>query len=155
MHVPQRLQRTLKQATWTLTTNKAFDRVIEECAKIPRKHEKGTWITTQIIDAYKEFHKMGYAHSVECWDNDELVGGIYGVGVAGAFSGESMFFKKSDASKACFLHLVDLLQEQGAQWLDIQMVTPLAESFGGKEVPRDTFLDLLQETHEKKLSLTL
>ncbi|MEZ4873298.1 MAG: leucyl/phenylalanyl-tRNA--protein transferase [Bdellovibrionales bacterium] len=93
-HVPKRLQRKLAQVNWRVTVNTAFQNVIEECAKIPRKHEAGTWITRQLIDAYIEFHQLGYAHSVECWDGNELIGGIYGVSVGGAFSGESMFLKK-------------------------------------------------------------
>jgi len=154
LHIPQRLRRSLKSKTWSFTVNQAFDQVIDECAKIPRKHESGTWITSELLDAYKAFHKMGYAHSVECWQEGRLVGGIYGVSVGGVFSGESMFFKETDASKACFLHLIEKLRENGVEWLDIQMVTPITESFGGESISRNDFLKLVAETQKKSISLT-
>ncbi len=95
IHIPRSLNKFLKTNSFKVTCNSEFDSVIEECAKAKRKEQSGTWITDDILNAYKDFHTQGYAHSVECWDNNNLVGGMYGVFVNGYFSGESMFFKKT------------------------------------------------------------
>lgn len=140
-HWPRRFLRELKDTSFQITFNTAFAEVIRECAKIPRSHESGTWILPPMIGAYERFHRAGYAHSVECWQDDRLVGGLYGVYVGGVFSGESMFFKESSASKRCFHALVQKLSASGLQWMDIQMVTPVLETFGGKYISRDEYLE--------------
>ncbi len=145
--IPKATQKKIKQKTFKLTMNKAFLRVIENCARIPRNHETGTWIIPEMVEAYTLLHKKGHGISVEAWEGDQLVGGLYGVLFEGVFSGESMFFKKSEASKVCLVYLVEELQSQGHEWIDIQMVTPLLEQFGGEYIPRKDFLDMLGKRH--------
>lgn len=124
-----------------VTVNQAFMQVIHECQQQARTGQKGSWITPEIIDAYTQLNKQGGAISVECWLDDELISGIYGVKSKNYFSCESMFFKKANASKYAFVKLVDYLKTQGLNWLDLQMVTDVSESFGGKYISREDFLD--------------
>ncbi|MES2801793.1 MAG: leucyl/phenylalanyl-tRNA--protein transferase [Bdellovibrionota bacterium] len=124
-----------------VTVNQAFSTVIVECQQQIRQGQKGSWITPEIIEAYTELSKQGHAISVECWLDDELISGIYGVRSKNYFSCESMFFKKSNASKYAFLKLVEHLQSLGFTWMDLQMVTDVSESFGGKYISREEFLD--------------
>lgn len=145
IHWPRRFLRTLKDDRFEMTFNRAFAEVIEACAETPRTHETGTWILPEMKTAYLRFHHAGYAHSVECWLDKRLVGGLYGVYVDGVFSGESMFFRVTDASKRCFHALVGALQSSGLEWMDIQMVTPVLRSFGGKSIARDEFLERLRK----------
>jgi leucyl/phenylalanyl-tRNA--protein transferase len=142
--IPQSLKKFMRKTDFRVTMDKAFDRVIEACAKQPRPGQKGTWINAQILKAYKDFHRAGYAHSVEVWSGEELAGGIYGVYVGGLFCGESMFFKKSNASKYALVKLVEFLKEQKLTWMDVQMVTPLTEMFGGHYITRAQFLRRLE-----------
>lgn len=139
-HVPRSLQKFLRTCGFRYTFDRCFDLVIEACAKMPRPLQAGTWITPRLLKAYKEFHRAGYAHSLEVWSGDELVGGLYGVYVGGLFCGESMFYFKPNASKAALVKLVEFFSAQGLLWMDIQMVTPHLELFGGKYIPRDEFL---------------
>ncbi|HKU75826.1 MAG TPA: leucyl/phenylalanyl-tRNA--protein transferase [Pyrinomonadaceae bacterium] len=151
LHIPRRLARTKHQFHFTI--DRAFEQVITHCAAVPRKHESGTWITRQIIRAYCELHKQGHAHSVEVWEDTELVGGLYGVDAGGAFAGESMFSLRSNASKLALLFLIEHLKERGLDWLDIQMVTPHLEALGAKAVSRAEFLEKLAATQRRKLVL--
>ncbi len=146
--IPKSTQRKLNQNSFEITFNKDFNKVIEACAKIPRNHETSTWILPKMVDAYIQLHQDGKALSVEAWEGDELVGGLYGVLFRGVFSGESMFFKKSEASKVCLVSLVEKLKAQGHEWIDIQMVTPLLKQFGGQYLPRRQFLDLLAQSQK-------
>lgn len=148
MHWPRRFLRELRKPGLQITFDRAFDRVIAECARVPRSHETGTWILPEMQRAYSLFHQAGFAHSVECWRGDVLVGGLYGVYVEGVFSGESMFFKEPGASKRCLFALTEKLNDAGVEWMDIQMVTPVLESFGGKYIAREEFLERLQAVHE-------
>lgn len=148
VHWPKRFLRDLKDESFQITFNQAFPAVIRECAKVPRSHEMGTWITPAIQKAYVKFHEAGYAHSVECWHNDELVGGLYGVCVKGVFAGESMFYKVSNASKRCLYGLVAKLQASGFEWIDIQMVTPVLETLGGKYISREDFQIRVREAQK-------
>ncbi|MBT4761750.1 MAG: leucyl/phenylalanyl-tRNA--protein transferase [Bdellovibrionaceae bacterium] len=147
------LKKLLRQNTFRITFNESFNQVIDECAVAKRKEQDGTWITDDILTTYKIFHKMGYAHSVECWQNEELVGGMYGVYVAGVFSGESMFFKTTGASKVALLSMIELLQKNGQTWMDIQMVTPFVESIGGKYVEKSEYLEMLAEQKKQAKKL--
>ena len=151
LHVPRRLARTRHQFHFTL--DRSFPQVIAHCATIQRKHESSTWITRQMIRAYCELHRQGHAHSVEVWEGDELVGGLYGVDACGSFSGESMFSLRSNASKLALLFLIERLKERGLDWIDIQMVTPHLEALGGKTVSREDFLEKLAATQKRKLIL--
>ena len=143
LHISRSLAKWIRQyePLITVTVNQAFSKVIVECQQQLRQGQKGSWITPEIIDAYTKLNKQGCAISVECWMNDELISGIYGVKSKNYFSCESMFFKKSNASKYAFLKLVDHLKTLGLTWMDLQMVTDVSESFGGKYISRDEFLD--------------
>jgi leucyl/phenylalanyl-tRNA---protein transferase len=146
LHIPKSLRKELAKTTFTFTIDKAFEKVIKSCSKIPRTHESGTWISQAFIGAYCDLHKFGMAHSVEVWDENELVGGLYGVDSGGVFCGESMFHERSNASKFAFLHLIEHLKNRGATWLDIQVMTPHFEILGAKEIPRNDFLAKLEAT---------
>ena len=128
----------------------AFDEVISACADPSR--DSG-WIDEEIIDAYTELHELGWAHSVETWQDDRLVGGLYGIAIGGLFAGESMFHRVTDASKVALVGLVDLLRDEYAdrRLLDVQWSTPHLASMGVVEVPRSTYLDLLQDALELPL----
>ncbi|MFH1724524.1 MAG: leucyl/phenylalanyl-tRNA--protein transferase [Elusimicrobiota bacterium] len=151
--VPRSLRqfRSRSRGRYGFTFDRAFARVIRSCASVPRPYEDGTWITPKMIEAYIRLHRAGFAHSVECWREDELVGGLYGVYVSGAFSAESMFFLEANASKLCLVELVEALERWGMSWIDIQMVTPVAGLLGAKYIPRDEYLDRLEETHRSGL----
>lgn len=144
-HIPRRLKRHLKKANFSFQINKDFPAVIKACAL--SKHRGSTWITPNMIEAYIDFHKAGFAYSFETYDESEaLVGGLYGVKIGRFFAGESMFYRASHASKYALIQTVDYLKKGGSTWMDIQMVTPLLESFGGKEIPRTQFMKRLADT---------
>lgn len=147
-HIPKSFEKQMKKLNFRGTFNNRFDDVIEACASAPRLNQVGTWITPKMVRAYKNFHRAGYAHSVECWEEDRLVGGLYGVYVGGVFSGESMFHVVSGASKFALVHTVQFLMSKELRWMDIQMVTPLLEGFGGKYIPRSEFLGRVREAHK-------
>ncbi len=150
-HVPERDRRFLKQKKWQCTRDQAFPEVIRLCAQVPRvtlqKVETDTWIHPVMIDAYIQFHRIGYAHSFEVWDQDKkLIGGLYGVRIDRYFAGESMFHLESGASKLALIEAVSFLKTQGLSWMDTQMCTPLIKRFGGQLVCRDDFMNLLQRS---------
>ncbi len=147
MHLPRRLGRKLRNGQFQFTTNRAFQRVIRACAA-PRGEELGTWITPEMIEAYCQLHQLGVAHSVEVWRDNDLVGGVYGVGFGGYFAAESMFHTASDASKAAVIHLAGHLQQQGFTLFDIQQWTPHMGRLGAQEIPRVVFLARLKKALE-------
>jgi leucyl/phenylalanyl-tRNA--protein transferase len=153
LHIPRRLARTRRNSTFHFTIDRAFPQVIAHCATVQRKHESRTWITRQMIRAYCELHREGHAHSVEAWEDNELVGGLYGVDACGSFAGESMFALRSNASKLALLFLIDHLAARSLDWLDIQMVTPHLESLGAKSISRSAFLAKLTATQTRNLRL--
>ena len=126
-----------------ITMNKDFASVIKNCKDQKRAGQAGTWIIPQMQKTYTQLHQAGYAISLEVWQNKNLVGGIYAVQSEKYFSCESMFFKVSNASKLALYELILHLQSLGHTWMDIQMVTPVCESFGGRLIPKSVFLDLL------------
>jgi leucyl/phenylalanyl-tRNA--protein transferase len=145
-HVPSRLGRVIRAGTFQIGLNRAFDAVIRACAETDRRDDDpGTWIDREIIDSYVELHRLGFAHSVEAWQDGRLVGGLYGVALGGAFFGESMFHSKTDGSKVALAALVEHLRARGFLLLDIQWVTPHLEQFGAVEIPRPTYLEMLEE----------
>jgi leucyl/phenylalanyl-tRNA--protein transferase len=150
LHIPRRLVRTRRQSKFHFTIDRSFAQVIAHCAAVPRKGESTTWITRQMIRAYCELHRQGHAHSVEVWEDAELVGGLYGVDAGGSFSGESMFSLRPNASKLALLFLIEHLQERDLDWMDIQMVTPHLEALGAKVVSREEFLERLATTQNRK-----
>jgi leucyl/phenylalanyl-tRNA--protein transferase len=153
LHVPRSLARVRRRTRFTFTIDKDFNSVILRCAEAVRPEEEGTWITPQMIHSYCEFHRTGHAHSVEAWEEGELVGGVYGVDAGGAFAGESMFYSRPSASKLALLHLIEHLQERGSEWLDIQVMTPHMKALGAKLISRDLFLRMLAKTQERGLKL--
>ncbi len=147
-HLPRSLKAARKISGRTFTFDKAFDRVIRACAEVPRPESAGgTWIVPEMVEAYIRLHEAGFAHSAECWRGEELVGGLYGVHVRGVFSGESMFYKEDNASKLCLVEWIEMLGARGLGWMDIQMVTPVAERLGARYVHRADYLRLLEATH--------
>jgi len=144
LHLPRSLAKFIAITKLTVTLDRAFAKVIEGCAEAKRPQQQGTWITTKLERAYTEFHKAGYAHSVEVWDGKQLVGGMYGVYVAGVFCGESMFYKRPNASKLALVKMIEFLKSQGLEWMDIQMVTPHLENMGGRYISREEFLRRLE-----------
>ncbi|MEO5961438.1 MAG: leucyl/phenylalanyl-tRNA--protein transferase [Opitutaceae bacterium] len=154
LHIPRSLRRTQRSlAHLRFTIDTAFSAVIRGCASAPRPGQGGTWITPPMIAAYTELHRLGHAHSVEAWDGDALVGGLYGVTAGGVFTGESMFHRLSGVSKLCILHLVALLRERGATWMDIQQLTPHLALLGAREIPRSEFVSRLaaEQTRNRHL----
>lgn len=143
-HVPRSVDKVARRNSFTFTFNRAFSEVIEGCAQVRRPDQAGTWITDRILSAYRDFHSAGYAQSLEVWEGETLVGGLYGVYVAGVFCGESMFFRVPNASKLALIRLVNFLRERGLTWMDIQMVTPVLQNFGGKYISRDRYLKRLE-----------
>jgi len=154
LKVPRSLAKVRKHGEFTFTIDQAFERVMSECSRMPRPGQGGTWITDRFVEVYTELHRQGIAHSVEAWDTDgELAGGLYGVDAGGVFCGESMFFKRSNASKLALLYLIDHLREQGSPFLDAQVMTPHMEAFGARLVSRARFLEMLRRVQARKLVL--
>ncbi|MDD3770422.1 MAG: leucyl/phenylalanyl-tRNA--protein transferase [Sulfuricurvum sp.] len=137
-----KLHRSLRKKlhSFDIRFDTAFSEVIRECARIPRKKQKGSWIVPEMVDAYEELFALGYAHSVEAYRDGELVGGLYGVLVGKVFCGESMFAKVSDASKAALAALIAKTEEWEIDFIDCQVPTQHLKSLGAKEVSREEFL---------------
>lgn len=142
--VSRSLRKTLNKAVFEVTFDRAFDAVIRDCASAPRQGQRGTWITKEMQEAYIELHGLGFAHSVETWRGDELAGGLYGVSLGKAFFGESMFHRRTDASKVALATLVEKLQAWNFHFIDAQMTTEHLLRLGAVEMPRRIFLKRLQ-----------
>ncbi|WP_420347263.1 leucyl/phenylalanyl-tRNA--protein transferase [Pelagibius sp.] len=149
LHVPRKLRAKLRRGIFQVRCNTAFHDVIQGCAE-PAENRPDTWINPVIERLYSELHEMGFAHSVECWDGDSLVGGLYGVSLGGAFFGESMFSRATDASKVALVHLVLRLRRSRFQLLDTQFNTPHLSRFGVVEIPRDDYRKLLTQAVSTK-----
>lgn len=145
LRVGRTLRRRIKAAPFQVTLDHAFEAVITECALAPRPGQDGTWITDEMRDCYLELHERGYAHSVETWDDGELVGGLYGVALGGVYFGESMFAKAPDASKIGFVHLVRQLAKWNFDLIDSQVYTDHLARFGARHIPRDSYLARLRD----------
>src|SRR5664280_2744095 len=141
-HVPQSLAKVIGKRVFELTMDKAFGEVMTACAT-PGPKRRGTWISPEFIEAYSRLHQLGHAHSVECWQDGKLVGGIYGVMIGGLFAGESMFHLADNASKVALCHLVNHLRERDFALFDIQMVTAATRPFGAREISRRDYLSRL------------
>ena len=142
-HVPHALRGLLRKKIFETKIDTAFSDVIEACAA-----REDTWINREIIESYIRLHEVGYAHSVEAWTNGKLAGGLYGVAIGGAFFGESMFHRVSDASKIALVALVEYLRVRKFALLDTQWLTPHLQQFGGIEISRNHYLRLLQRAAE-------
>ena len=139
-HIPHGLQRTLKKNPFEIRINTAFEDVMRGCAT-----REETWINTEVFASYVNLHRLGYAHSVEAWRDGKLAGGLYGVAVGGAFFGESMFHRETDASKVALVGLITRLRERGFKLLDTQWSTPHLRTFGTLDIPRAKYVRLLKE----------
>jgi len=145
LKVSKSMKQLLKKEKFSVTFNKDFKAVIEACADIRRDGQHGTWITREMIDCFGDLHELNIAHSVEVWEDDNLVGGLYGIYLEDkkVFCGESMFARASNASKYGFITLVRKLKEDGVKLIDCQVYTQHLESLGAEEIPRDEFLSYL------------
>lgn len=149
LHISKSLKKTLRKDTFQIRFDTAFQEVIKACAA-PRSNETGTWLTAEMQAAYIRLHGEGYAHSVEAWHDNQLVGGLYGIAVGQVFFGESMFHHKTDASKLAFISLVQQLALWGYQLIDCQVHTPHLVSLGAEEISRTRFSTLIQKYHQEK-----
>jgi leucyl/phenylalanyl-tRNA--protein transferase len=150
LKVSKSMKQVLRKAEFEIRFDSAFEEVIEACAAVPRPGQYGTWITEDMKRAYVQLHREGFAHSAEAWQDGELVGGLYGVSLGNAFFGESMFTRKSNASKAAFITLVRRLEAQGFRLIDCQTPTKHLASLGAVHMRRSDFLVLLRNCLRKK-----
>jgi leucyl/phenylalanyl-tRNA--protein transferase len=146
LRVSKSMKKLFKKEAFKVTFDQDFERVIEACAEIRREGQHGTWITPEIIKSYRELHEFNLARSVEVWQGDELVGGLYGIYLKEqqVFCGESMFARVSNASKYGFITLVNQLKDEGVKLIDCQVYTKHLESLGAEEIPRKRFLKYLE-----------
>jgi leucyl/phenylalanyl-tRNA--protein transferase len=145
LHVSRSMKRIFEKEIFMISINRDFNGVIRGCSEIERPGQDGTWITKDIIDAYTEMHRLGWAISAEAYLGDELAGGCYGIRIGRTFFGESMFSLKPNASKAAFIGLASLLFSKGVSFIDCQMPSNHLRSLGGEEMPREEFLELLKQ----------
>lgn len=144
LKISKSMRQVIRNGNYRVTFNTAFKEVISNCQKMPRSGQDGTWITSDMEEAYVELHRLGYAKSVEVWEDDELIGGLYGIDMNPIFCGESMFSKRSNASKIAFFALAAHLQSQNYSLLDCQVYNDHLASLGCREIPRNEFLKLLR-----------
>lgn len=142
VHLSRSLAKFLRKCEWTWSMDLAFDEVMRACAG-PRAGQSGTWITPDMLTAYNNLHLLGHAHSLEIWDADTLIGGIYGVVVGRMFSAESMFSLRTNASKLALHALANVLRERGFPWIDAQVPNPHLMRMGARTIPRRQFLEEL------------
>lgn len=149
IHCSRSLARSFRRGTFTFTVDRAFDEVMAGCAD----RDEGTWILPEMADAYRELHRLGHAHSFEAWWNDELVGGLYGVHIGGLFAAESMFHRRTDASKAVLVVAVTSLAKRGIRLFDVQFKTDHLASMGASEIPRSIYLERLKTAVTEEVEL--
>jgi leucyl/phenylalanyl-tRNA--protein transferase len=147
-HWSRSLRRALKKCPFEITRDCAFREVVKNCGET---RPEGTWIVAEMLDAYTELHRLGWAHSVEVWEGEELVGGIYGLAIGGLFAGESMFHTRTDASKIAFVSLVAHLTLRGFSLYDVQVMSPHLESLGCIEISRREYLRRLEIAIQKEV----
>ena len=146
LHISRSLQRFMRKSSYRISFNENFPEVIDWCRKLRAGlNGEGTWITPEMKSAYTSLHELGFAHSVECWDGDQLVGGLYGICIGRCFFGESMFSRSKNASKVILIHLLKYLDQQGFELLDCQQTTDHLLSMGAEEISRQEFQQYLQK----------
>jgi len=150
IRISKSLNKKIKKNIYCVTMDKAFEKTIRSCAKPRKNSHEGTWLVDEMVDSYIKLHTLGYAHSIETWRNDKLVGGLYGVCLGKSFFGESMFSFESDASKIALVALSIHLEKQDFDLIDCQVTTNHLLSMGAIEIPRNAFLDLILESVKKK-----
>lgn len=151
LKVSRSLAKNIRNSGLRITMDSAFEAVISHCSCQPREGQDGTWITDEMRHAYIEMHRQGHAHSVECWDGDDLVGGLYGIHSGTIFCGESMFSRQSNASKIAFAQLCRFIQQHGFKLVDSQVYTAHLESLGAFMIPRSEYLSTLQQATPVKM----
>lgn len=149
LKVSRRLRRILRQNRFQVTLDRAFEQVIHACASVSRNFQDGTWITDEMMTAYIDLHASGFAHSVETWQNGQIVGGLYGISLGGSFFGESMFHRVSNASNVALVSLAGLLAQWDFDMIDCQVATDHLLRMGAMEMPRSRFLDQLNASLKK------
>ena len=150
LKISKSMRQLIRRNVFSLSFDRAFGQVISQCRNVPRKGQRGTWITLEMEEAYLRLHELGFAHSVEVWQEGQLVGGLYGVSVGRCFFGESMFSLVSNASKMAFVFLVQSLAQKGFNWIDCQVYNQHLGSLGARELPREKFLQLLERDVQKE-----
>lgn len=148
-HVSKSLQKAIRKSPFDIRFDTAFDQVVAKCAEAANDRPS-TWINQTIRDLYSALHRLGHAHSVEAWEGDELVGGLYGVTLGSAYFGESMFSRRTNASKICLVHLVERLRERGFTLLDTQFTTEHLKTFGAVDIPKAEYGVLLDRAMESE-----
>ena len=144
LRISKSMRQLMRNNTFRITSNTAFEQVISQCQKSPRKDQLGTWITNDMKQAYLKLHELGFAKSIEVWQDDKLVGGLYGIDLGHIFCGESMFSKESNTSKLAFIHLVQQLEKEQYKLIDCQVYNEHLESLGAREISRSEFLEILK-----------
>jgi len=147
-HISKSLSKVIQKSNYTVTMDQAFVSVIKECANTRIENGCGTWITDNMIQAYCQLYEMGFAHSVETWMDGQLIGGLYGISLGRMFSGESMFFRKSNASKIALVALITFARSYEFDFIDCQVTTTHLKNFGAENISRDIFLQLLKKSLE-------
>lgn len=147
--ISKSMRRVLRNANFEVRYDTAFDAVIDACAVIFREGQNGTWLVPEMQEAYRQLHRLGYAHSVETWKNGKLVGGLYGIALGKVFYGESMFAQASNASKVALIHLARRLALDGYELIDCQAETKHLERMGAGFIPRSDFLDVLEQNQSR------
>jgi leucyl/phenylalanyl-tRNA--protein transferase len=145
LHIPRSLGKIIRRGDYQIRLDTAFSEVIAQCAGRARPNQRGTWITREMQSAYNQLFELGLAHSAEAWQDNRLVGGLYGVSLGDMFFGESMFAHEPDASKVAFVTLVEWIKQQGIQLIDSQVYTDHLARFGAEEWPRPRYLERLKE----------
>jgi leucyl/phenylalanyl-tRNA--protein transferase len=148
VHVSHSVRNYINQGKYKVTFDQDFTAVMHRCSSVKRVGQEGTWIMPEMIDAYTTLHQLGYAHSVEVWEDDVLVGGLYGIALGRIFFGESMFAEKPNASKVGFIQLAKHLAAKGFLWIDCQQDTPHMRTLGADLVEENDFLDILRKNHQ-------
>ena len=143
--ISKSMRKVLKNNQFSYTKNNCFEAVIDQCALAKREGQEGTWITHEMKEAYLKLHELGYAQSYEIWQDDKMVGGLYGIDLGHIFCGESMFSLVSNASKFAFIKLADELQQRKYSLIDCQLYTKHLESLGAEEIPRSRFIEILKK----------
>ncbi len=150
INISKSLKKKIKKNLLTVTIDNAFEQTIRSCAKPRKKEHEGTWLVDEMIDAYIQLHNMGYAHSIEIWRGNKLVGGLYGICLGGSFFGESMFSFENDASKIALVALSNYLKKQRFDLIDCQVTTTHLLNMGACEISRNSFLDIINKSVKRK-----
>jgi leucyl/phenylalanyl-tRNA--protein transferase len=143
LRISKSMRQIMRNNEFRITSNTAFEQVIDQCQNSPREDQLGTWITNDMRQAYLKLHQLGFAKSIEVWRDEELVGGLYGIDLGHVFCGESMFSKESNTSKLAFIHLVQQLEKEKYKLIDCQVYTEHLESLGAREISREEFIGYL------------